>query len=101
MKGVAPEIRGVLISSDTHHDAHIAPHLVQGVLFTLGWQSRQRVCFLSWLLYGCFIRIGLDGNTRDGKSIKAHRFKNGETHKIIENTGEKSLFHCGKRSGGR
>jgi hypothetical protein len=39
-----------------------------------------------WLLYGCFIRIGLDRNAKVGKSTKAHGFKNIESRKTIENT---------------
>jgi hypothetical protein len=45
------------------------------------WES----VFSDWLLYSCFIRIGLDKSARDGKSTKAHDPKKQLFDKSIEN----------------
>jgi hypothetical protein len=36
-----------------------------------------------WLLYGCFICIGLDGNAKDGKSTEAHELEKRHVDKTI------------------
>jgi hypothetical protein len=53
-----------------------------------------------WLLYGCFIRVVLDGKAKAGKSTEAHISKTKIPNKPL-NLLIKTDFPPEKKSGGR